>query len=70
MQIRCPVPPGSELSTPGSGGYDSPSVLFAIEPSSLMRSSMQNPLFVDRYGFLQNGACEIGGVAACKRPEA
>ncbi|EFJ40192.1 hypothetical protein VOLCADRAFT_100057 [Volvox carteri f. nagariensis] len=48
VQIRRPPPVDSELSTPGSGGYASPSVLFAIPPASLMRSSVQNPLYVDR----------------------
>ncbi|GIL56211.1 hypothetical protein Vafri_11649 [Volvox africanus] len=48
VQIRRPPPVDSELSTPGSDGYASPSVLFAIRPASLMRSSVQNPLFVER----------------------
>ncbi len=39
----------SELSTPGSDRYASPSVLLgAVNPSSIMRSSVQNPLYVDR----------------------
>ncbi|GIL88173.1 hypothetical protein Vretimale_14089 [Volvox reticuliferus] len=48
VQIRRPPPVDSELSTPGSDGYASPSVLFAIRPASLMRSSVQNPLYVER----------------------
>ncbi|GLI61652.1 hypothetical protein VaNZ11_004076 [Volvox africanus] len=58
VQIRRPPPVDSELSTPGSDGYASPSVLFAIRPASLMRSSVQNPLFVER-----PASCEDDNVA-------
>ncbi|GLC71294.1 hypothetical protein PLESTF_001100000 [Pleodorina starrii] len=48
VRPRRAFPVESELSTPGSDGYASPSVLFVIRPSSMMRSSVQNPLYVDR----------------------
>ncbi|KAG2492439.1 hypothetical protein HYH03_009382 [Edaphochlamys debaryana] len=39
-----------ELSTPGSDGYNSPlhAVNFNLQPGSMLRSSVHNPLFVDR----------------------